>query len=147
MIGVLLWSILAVGDPAADVPAADVSAGSAQAAAQAESAPTAEQLRFFETSVRPVLVEHCHKCHGPKKQWANLRLDSHAAVLRGGDSGPAVVPGNSGASRLVRAIRQTDDELKMPEDGKLTGQQIAALIRWVEMGVPYPAAAEPRPRA
>ncbi len=125
MIGMLLWSVLAAGDPL-----------------QAAAAPTADELRFFETSIRPVLVEQCHKCHGPKKQWASLRLDSREALLRGGDSGPAIVPGKPDESRLILAVRQTDEDLKMPEDGKLTDRQIADLVRWVELGAPYPSAAE-----
>ena len=102
------------------------------------AAPTAEQVKFFETSVRPVLVEHCHKCHGEKKQWASLRLDSRDAVLRGGDSGPAVVPGKPAESLLIRAVKHDEDVSAMPEDGKLSDRQIADLVRWVEMGVPYP---------
>ncbi len=100
--------------------------------------PTAEQLQFFETNVRPVLVEHCQKCHGSKKQWAGLRLDSREALLRGGDSGAAIVPGIPGESLLIRAVRHDDEKLKMPEDGKLTDRQIADLVRWVEIGAPFP---------
>ena len=71
--------------------------------------PTAEQLRFFETSIRPLLAEHCWKCHGPKKQKADLRLDARARLLRGGESGPAVVPGHPESSLLIKAVRQDDD--------------------------------------
>ncbi|MFN0056032.1 MAG: DUF1553 domain-containing protein [Planctomycetales bacterium] len=101
--------------------------------------PTAEQLRFFETAVRPVLVEQCGKCHGADKQWSGLRLDSQEALLRGGDLGPVIVPGKPEESRLILAVRQTDDDLKMPPQGKLTDRQIADLVRWVEMGAPFPA--------
>ncbi|HBO51223.1 MAG TPA: hypothetical protein DD471_04505, partial [Planctomycetes bacterium] len=61
---------------------------------QAEN-PTAEQLTFFEQKIRPVLAEHCYKCHSAKskKLKANLRLDHRAGVLKGGDSGPSVVSG------------------------------------------------------
>ena len=100
---------------------------------------TPAQMRFFESAVRPVLVEHCQKCHGPAKQWNGLRLDSREAMLRGGDSGPAIVPGKPEESRLIRAVRQNDDELKMPPESKLTHRQIADLARWVEMGAPFPA--------
>jgi len=120
MISILLCLILAAEEP--------VKASSA----------TAEQLRFFETSVRPVLVEHCQKCHGSKKQWAGLRLDSREALLRGGDSGAAVVAGEPNKSLLIRAVRHEDENLKMPEDGKLSDRQIADLVRWVEMGAPFP---------
>lgn len=100
--------------------------------------PSAEQLQFFEADVRPVLVEHCQKCHGAQKEWAGLRLDSREAMLRGGDSGPAIVPGEPDKSLLIRAIRHDDPNLKMPEDGKLSDGQIANLVRWVEMGAPFP---------
>lgn len=103
--------------------------------------PTPEQVRFFETSIRPVLVEHCVKCHGAEKQWAKLRVDSRAALVQGGDSGPAIVPGQPEESRLIRAVRQIDDDLKMPPEGKLTERQVADLARWIEIGAPYPAAA------
>jgi len=101
--------------------------------------PTAEQLRFFESSVRPVLAEHCQKCHGLKKQFNGLRLDSGEAILRGGDSGPAIVPGRPDESRLIRAVRHTDEEFQMPPETKLADSQIADLARWVEMGAPFPA--------
>src|SRR6185503_8440330 len=91
--------------------------------------------------VRPVLVENCQKCHGPAKQWNGLRLDSREALLRGGDSGPAIVPGKPDESRLIRAVRHTDDEFQMPPDSKLKDRQIADLVRWVEMGAPLPAVA------
>lgn len=106
--------------------------------AAGNAAFTAEQLRFFETNARPVLVEHCHKCHGAKKQWAGLRLDSRAGLLRGGESGAAIVPGKPEQSLLIRAVRHQDENLKMPEDGKLSERQIGDLVRWVEMGAPFP---------
>src|SRR5262245_61080377 len=100
--------------------------------------PTPEQVRFFETNIRPVLADHCFKCHGPKRQWGRLRLDSRAAMLRGGESGAAVVLGKPDQSLLIRAVRQQDENLKMPKDGKLTDRQVADLVRWVEMGAPFP---------
>jgi hypothetical protein len=109
-------------------------------AADASQQPSAEQLRFFETNIRPVLAVHCEKCHGAKKQWATFRLDSREGLLKGGDLGPAVVPGKPSESRLIRAVQQTDEEVSMPPEDKLTDRQIADLVRWVEMGAPYPAA-------
>jgi hypothetical protein len=100
--------------------------------------PTAEQLRFFETSVRPLLVEKCFKCHGDKKQWGGLRVDSREALLRGGESGAAIVSGEPDKSLLIRAVRQVDDDLRMPKDSKLTKRQIAELVRWVKIGAPFP---------
>ena len=104
--------------------------------------PTVEQVRFFETSIRPLLVENCLKCHGEKKQWGSLRLDSREAVLQGGDSGAAVIESKPDESRLIAAVKQLDDGLKMPPDKKLSDRQIADLVRWVEMGLPYPATAD-----
>jgi hypothetical protein len=106
--------------------------------AAAADQPTEDQLRSFESTIRPLLAEHCYKCHGEKKQWSGLRLDSREALLAGGDLGPAVVPGQPNESRLIVAVRHTDDDLKMPPDSKLTDQQIADLSRWVEMGAPFP---------
>jgi hypothetical protein len=120
------------------VPATPVSA----AGADASNPPAPEHVRFFETQVRPVLAENCFKCHGPEKQKAHLRLDSHAAVLAGGDSGPAVVPGNLEESLLITAISHADDVLKMPPSQKLDAARIAALTQWVKLGAPWPSTAE-----
>src|SRR5262249_41914699 len=102
--------------------------------------PTAEQVRFFETSIRPLMVEHCVKCHAEKKQWAGLRLDSRAGLIRGGDTGAAIVPAKPEESLLIRAVRHEDEDLKMPKEGKLSDRQIADLVRWIEMGAPFPDA-------
>ena len=99
----------------------------------------AEQLRQFETHVRPILDEHCLKCHGSTKQWANLRLDSRDAILKGGDSGPAAVAGEPNESLLIRAVRHDDENLKMPQDDKLTDAQIEILSSWVKSGLAFPA--------
>ena len=104
----------------------------------AEKRPTAEHMQFFETRVRPLLIEHCFRCHGDKKQWGGLRLDSREALLQGGESGAAVVPGQPGESLLISAVRQVDEDLTMPKDGKLSARQIADLVRWVEMGALFP---------
>ena len=115
--------------------------------ASADDGLTAEQLRFFETSIRPLLVEKCQSCHGPDKQWGTLRLDSRDAILKGGETGPAIVPGKPDESLIVKAIRRIDDELKMPPKEALSEQQVADLVRWVEMGAPFPHTARPsKPR-
>jgi hypothetical protein len=92
--------------------------------------------RFFESRVRPILAGTCQECHGPEKQKGGLRLDSLDAALRGGDSGPAVVPGKLDESLLVEAVHH--DGLRMPPQGKLDDAQIADLERWVEIGAPWP---------
>ncbi|HVL11939.1 MAG TPA: c-type cytochrome domain-containing protein, partial [Gemmata sp.] len=100
--------------------------------------PTPEQLEFFEKQVRPVLVEKCVGCHGPEKQKGGLRLDTRDGALAGGDRGPALVPGKSKDSLLLRAVRHADEELKMPA-AKLPDRDILALEKWVELGAPWPA--------
>ncbi|MCY2963871.1 MAG: PSD1 and planctomycete cytochrome C domain-containing protein [Planctomycetota bacterium] len=102
--------------------------------------PSADDLKFFETSIRPLLVEQCFKCHSDKKQWANLRLDSREAQLKGGDTGAAIVPGKPEESLLIRAVRHVDEDLKMPPESKLTDRQIADLVKWVERGAVFPQA-------
>src|SRR5262245_12360994 len=81
--------------------------------------PTSAGIEFFEKKVRPVLVEQCYSCHSgqAKSPRGGLRLDSRAAVLKGGDTGPAVVPGKPAESLLVKAVRQTDPGLSMPPKG------------------------------
>lgn len=100
----------------------------------------AESVKQFESSVRPLLLEHCTKCHGAGKQWAGLRLDSREAILKGGDSGPAAVPGEAESSLLIRAVRHDDENLQMPQDEKLTDAQIQLLTDWVNSGMTFPAA-------
>ena len=95
--------------------------------AKAEGPPSGAAIDFFETSVRPVLVESCQKCHGPGKQASGLRVDSREAMLKGGDTGAAVVPGKPAESLLVQAVEQAHDDLKMPPKRKLKDPEIAAL--------------------
>src|SRR5262249_54256993 len=94
---------------------------------------------FFEKKVRPLLVERCHGCHsvGAKKLRGGLRLDSGAGVLKGGDSGPAVVPGQPEKSRLIEAVRHRNEALQMPPSGKLPEQEVAILEEWVRRGAPF----------
>ena len=94
---------------------------------------------FFEKEVRPLLIERCVKCHGGEKTRGSLKLTSREAVLQGGDTGPAAVPGKPDDSLLVQLVRRTD-KMKMPRGDKLPDREIAVLTRWVEMGLPYPAA-------
>ncbi len=96
-----------------------------------------QQVQFFERTVRPILANKCFECHGPQKQESGLRLDSRAALLTGGDNGPGAVPGKPEASLFVRAIRRKDG-LEMPPDRALEPQEVEALARWAEMGLPWP---------
>jgi hypothetical protein len=93
---------------------------------------------FFEKKIRPVLAEHCYECHGAEKQEKNLRLDQAAGLFAGGKSGPVLTPGKPDGSLLITAVRYTSDELQMPPEKKLSAEQIADLVRWVEMGTPHP---------
>lgn len=106
----------------------------------------AADLAWFEAHVRPILADHCAKCHGPVRQWSGLRMDSREALLKGGDRGPAVIPGNARGSLLIQAVRHSDD-LKMPEQGRLTEAQIAVLERWIERGVAFPTRGIPSSKA
>ncbi len=108
--------------------------GAATVHAQPDAAKNEE---FFEKSVRPVLANRCVSCHGAKAAKGDLRLDSRAAVLAGGDGGAVVVSGQPNASRLIKAIRH-DGDLKMPDNNKLPDAEIAALEKWVELGLPWP---------
>ncbi|MCA9194805.1 MAG: PSD1 domain-containing protein [Planctomycetales bacterium] len=101
-----------------------------------------KQIEFFEQKVRPLLVEHCWNCHGQEKQWNGLRLDSYEALRKGGDSGSAVVPGDSQASLLLRAVRR-EDGLEMPPDSPLSELQIATLQMWIERGAFWPEPTSP----
>ena len=103
-----------------------------------EKTLTPAAIQFFETKVRPVLAENCFECHGEKKQKRDLRLDSLAAMLEGGDNGPAIVPGHPEKSLLVKAINH-DGDVKMPsKTRKLPREQIDALTQWIKMGAPWP---------
>jgi mono/diheme cytochrome c family protein len=95
-------------------------------------------LEFFEKQVRPVLVEHCLECHGGKKQQGGFNLSKRELLLKGGDSGVALVPGKPDDSPLLAALAYTGD-LKMPPSGKLPESQIEALRQWIAKGVPWPA--------
>ncbi len=104
---------------------------------------TPQQEAFFEARIRPLLAEHCWSCHGPKKQKGGLRLDSRPALLEGGDSGPAVKPGDPAASLLIHAVRH-EGATKMPPKGKLPAPAIDALTSWVKSGAPWPRTATAR---
>jgi hypothetical protein len=109
----------------------------AQSADAGGTKPSPQAVEFFETKIRPVLVEHCQSCHGPKKQQAGLRLDSRAAVLAGSDGGPVLVPGQPEQSLLIRMVAH-QSKVKMPPKGKLPQAAIDDLTAWVKMGAPWP---------
>ena len=116
----------------------------ALAAPQFAGEPTAEQTEFFEKRIRPVLVEHCYECHsaGAKKIKGGLVLDSRAGVRKGGDTGPAIAPGEADASLLIEAVRHKSEDTAMPPKKKLPPEVIADLEQWVKLGAPDPRATD-----
>jgi hypothetical protein len=114
-----------------------LASASVAAAGEATGEGSAE---FFENQVRPLLAESCYSCHSAraKEVKGGLRLDSRERLLTGGDSGPAIVPGQPHKSRLVEAVGYQDPDLQMPPKGKLSAEKVAVLTRWVELGAPWP---------
>ncbi|MEZ5325321.1 MAG: PSD1 and planctomycete cytochrome C domain-containing protein [Verrucomicrobiales bacterium] len=106
-----------------------------------DAQPSSPEIEFFESKVRPVLVEHCYECHsvGADKVKGNLLLDSAQGWKTGGDSGPALVSGQPDDSLLIKAIGHADPDLQMPPKYRLEPDEIAALRQWVVTG-----AADPR---
>ncbi|MGL6095645.1 MAG: DUF1553 domain-containing protein [Fimbriiglobus sp.] len=101
-------------------------------------------VEFFEKKIRPAMIEHCYKCHSAdavkaKKLKGGLLLDTRAAMLAGGDSGPALVPKKPAASLLIKSLKY-DGDLKMPPKGELPAAVIADFEKWVAMGAPAPDA-------
>jgi hypothetical protein len=105
----------------------------------APAAPADDTL--FEREIRPVLVERCVKCHGPTKASGGLRLDSGQALLKGGESGPAIVAGKPTESRLIQAIRRANGVEAMPPDKAVAAGTIAGFEKWVADGANWPATA------
>ncbi len=99
---------------------------------------TQQQANFFESKIRPLLVEHCYECHGPgSDSEAGLRVDSRRALIKGGESGAAIVPGKPADSLLIDAINY-GDIYQMPPAGKLSKSEIDWLSQWVESGAVWP---------
>lgn len=104
-----------------------------------------DNVRFFREKIEPVLKAQCYSCHSRQADEVKggLRLDFKAGVLRGGDSGPAVVAGKSGESLLIQAIRHEEGMAMPPKKPKLSNQIIADFVKWIEMGAPDPRDREP----
>ncbi|HND53711.1 MAG TPA: DUF1549 domain-containing protein, partial [Pirellulaceae bacterium] len=99
---------------------------------------------LFESKIRPLLVERCHKCHAGDVMKGGLKLDARDAALKGGETGPAFVPGKPDESLLLQAVRHQNG-LAMPPDGKLKDAEIAALTDWIKRGAKWPGAATVAP--
>jgi len=115
---------------------------------QSRADDTSEQQHFIQR-VKPLLESRCVSCHGPEKVKGGLRLDSREAMLKGGESGPAIVPGKPSQSLLLQAVMHAKKDLEMPPKDRLTSNDIAVLARWIRDGVPWPrseviAAAAPK---
>ena len=96
-------------------------------------------LAFFESKIRPLLLDRCSECHGPEKQKGGLRLDSAEAFTKGGKHGPVVDRGNPEASRLIAGILRQDPDFQMPPKHPLTAIEITLLTEWVRSGATWPA--------
>jgi mono/diheme cytochrome c family protein len=121
-------------------------AGSLTRVARAERSDAAPEvpsdgIEFFESKIRPILVDHCYDCHaaGAEKIRGDLLLDSKAGWQKGGASGkPILIPGDPEGSLLIQAVRHAGAELSMPPKDKLSETQIADLAAWIRMGAPDP---------
>jgi len=104
-----------------------------------------EGIEFFENHIRPLLVQNCYKCHSQKagKAKGELQLDTRAGLLKGGEVGPAIVPGNPRDSLLIRAVSHGDADLQMPPKTKLPQEAIDKLTQWIAMGAPDPRDGDP----
>ena len=112
-----------------------------------ETNPTPQQLEFFEKQVRPLLAKHCYSCHSTKakKLQAGLFVDSRSGLIKGGDSGEAIVPGDPAASLFMEAVRY--ESYEMPPKGKLSKAEISIFEKWIQLGAPWPEEDAPEARS
>ena len=129
-----LWSRQAGGTPGGANAAANTTTAANTIASEAQDAPD------FAKEIKPLLVRHCYRCHGPQRQESGYRLDQKEAAFRGGDTGEeAIVPGDADNSPLIQYIRGDDPDFVMPPEGqRLTEQQVQRMVRWVEQGAAWP---------
>ena len=93
----------------------------------------------FDKQIRPIFKERCHSCHGAKKQESGLRLDKRQDAMAGGDTGPAIVPGDTSRGLLLKYVLSEDPELVMPAKGdRLSRKQIELLKLWIDEGAQWP---------
>ena len=99
-----------------------------------------EQLDFFEKKIRPMLIARCYECHSAaaKKSKGGLTLDTREGLLKGGDAGPVIVPGDPEKSKLIEAVRYKNRDLQMPPKSALAPEQVRDLEQWVKLGAPDP---------
>jgi mono/diheme cytochrome c family protein len=128
---------------------ARAAAQSSDTGSSADSAPTPEQVEFFEKRIRPVLGQNCYSCHSAGKgNSGHLHLDDRNAILTGGKSGPAIVPGNPAASLLIQRITTNDPDHRMPkDDDPLPASVIADFRAWITDGAYWPGGSSTAPVA
>jgi hypothetical protein len=127
-LGIAASLLIQSGGAGADKPAASK--------ADPKGKVTGEDALFFKKDVLPLLTTRCFKCHGGGKVKGELRLTSRDAILKGGETGPAVSLEQPAASLLLKAINYKDD-LEMPPDGRLPPKAVEILTRWVKKGIPW----------
>src|ERR1051326_1276363 len=98
-----------------------------------------KQIEFYEKQVQPLLAENCYQCHSHQadKIKGSFVLDSREGLLKGGETGPAIVAGQPEKSLLIKAVRRIDEDLQMPPKKTLAKEQVAILAEWIQMGAPY----------
>lgn len=105
----------------------------------AELPPSVDRKIDFSKDVKPLLVKHCLSCHGERKQESGLRLDSRAAMLKGGDLGIVAAVGKSADSRLIHYVAAVDPKNVMPPEGdRLSAESVGVLRAWVDQGCRWP---------
>ncbi|MBL9132354.1 MAG: hypothetical protein JNG86_14210, partial [Verrucomicrobiaceae bacterium] len=127
----------------APAPAVPPSTPTNQTPSGAKSGPTAS-ADFFNQKILPVLQQKCFNCHQTgRKMKGGLAVDSHAALIAGGDSGPSLVPGDATKSLLYVSMTYADDDLQMPPRERLSASVLADFKKWIEMGAPFGTHATP----
>jgi mono/diheme cytochrome c family protein len=104
--------------------------------------PSADQIRFFEEKIRPVIAESCYECHSDKKQQGEVRLDRRDGVFP-----HLIAPGEPDKSRLLQVLKHDPNDTQMPPKGKLPQDKIDLLTEWVRQGAPWPADTAAAPTA
>ena len=113
----------------------------------AQLPPPAGHSVNFSKEIKPIFEASCIKCHGRGKDKGGFRLDTRETTLKGGDSGPAVLPGKSAESLLIALVQGVDPDNVMPRKGsRLTPEQIGLLRAWIDQGAPWDANVTLRPR-
>ncbi len=129
-----LWGVMTV------ISVATITAAAVAFSAEPTLPAATKKKVDFVREIKPLLVTHCHKCHGASKREGGLRLDRRDDALNGGDSGPAFVIGKSAESRIIKYVAGVDPDVLMPPEGdKLTDEQIGLLRGWIDQGADWPA--------